>query len=312
MVSNINIVGGTGSIDGEYVEWGDATVTPADNDTTQIWVEDGDGDGYGSVNSGTSGFPGGVLELHEVTASGGGIVKVVDVRPILLKSSGKTEGDLEVSTGDSGAIYADVAGGAYQMASGVGESAWNHTIIRLNPDTRNYIWAEDTQPDGTATVEQSDSGYPGSGDFVELWRIDTDAGSATNRIDDRPPDLSDSQTDSSTADVVLSDQISIDDSVFSIEELLRITDTLALSDSGLLPALGIAPLGSDTLAVADSLGATGKTGLSDTLSVADGGTATTGADADQNPNTQWEILGGQHDTSGHEYEGGGVVTRYDG
>jgi len=34
--------------------------------------------------------------------------------------------------------------------------------------------------------------------------------------------------------------------------------------------------------------------------------------ADQNPNTTWEILGATYDSSGNEYEGGGVISRYGG
>lgn len=37
-----------------------------------------------------------------------------------------------------------------------------------------------------------------------------------------------------------------------------------------------------------------------------------GGDADQNPNTTWEVQGATHDRSGNEYEGGGVVARYGG
>lgn len=37
-----------------------------------------------------------------------------------------------------------------------------------------------------------------------------------------------------------------------------------------------------------------------------------GSEADQNPQTTWEIKGAKHDTNGNEYEGGGVVSRYGG
>jgi len=39
---------------------------------------------------------------------------------------------------------------------------------------------------------------------------------------------------------------------------------------------------------------------------------TGGADSDQNPNTHWTVRGGQYDTSGNEYEGGGITTKYEG
>lgn len=40
--------------------------------------------------------------------------------------------------------------------------------------------------------------------------------------------------------------------------------------------------------------------------------AVSSGDPDQNPQTTWEILGAEYDSSGNEYEGGGVISRYGG
>lgn len=58
---------------------------------------------------------------------------------------------------------------------------------------------------------------------------------------------------------------------------------------------------------------TGSTVASPQFESADLTTSTGGGeDADQNPNTSWEIFGAEYDRSGNEYEGGGVISRYGG
>lgn len=184
-------------------------------------------------------------------------------------------------------VYLIVRSGDYEIVSGT-VSEWNDTTLLLASNDRNYIWAEDPEADGTATVETSTSGYPGSGEFVKLWRVDTDADSVTDKIDDRPADLTDSTTDTSSSDLVLSESIPITDQDLLFEHLLRLEDVVNLDDMGLLPALGLATLDPEDFSVADGpLDALGLTSFTDTLNVLDGGSASSGGGSTSSETAPW-------------------------
>jgi hypothetical protein len=77
------VSGGTGKLDGDYVEWPEDFGTLDQNTTIYIWVEDGDGDGYGQVNTGTSGFPGNTVSLFEVDTGTSSVNDIRDQRSCL-------------------------------------------------------------------------------------------------------------------------------------------------------------------------------------------------------------------------------------
>jgi hypothetical protein len=392
------VEGGSGSLNDDYLEWNETTVTLSDNDTNYVYVDDQDGDGYGTVKVNQSAFPADALELYRVEVSGGTIQRVVDVRAILIQDREYEEGGDDGGETIDGDIYFTVFGGDYEIASGT-TSTWNDTRLLLGSNDTNHIWVEDDNTDGAATVQTATSGYPTSGNYIELYRVETDADSVTNTIDDRPSDISENTTDTSDADLNLQDDLLVRDQNLDFERLLALSDTLALSDLNLLPALGLATFPTETLSVSESnlLPATGIFDLTDIISLGDGGSrvlsgdpditvdftlngggititvyedtsgngqpnntdsatlqagtteyelpnlqggllndywlkidisssetntptvnsvtldpAAGSGDADQNPNTQWEIIGAKYDTSGNEYEGGGVVSRYGG
>lgn len=90
------ISGGTGKLNGEYLEWQEDFGTLDQSTTNYIWVEDPDGNGYGQVNTGTSGFPGNTVPLYEVDTSTSSVDAIRDQRVCLTGSRLEPEdlGDL--------------------------------------------------------------------------------------------------------------------------------------------------------------------------------------------------------------------------
>jgi len=91
-----SVTGGTGAIPGSSpVQWRDTDVSLTDNATNSIYVDDSDGDGFGTVEVSTSGFPSsGVLPLHTVTTSGGSVTGTTDERDILVEETDNTSAAL--------------------------------------------------------------------------------------------------------------------------------------------------------------------------------------------------------------------------
>lgn len=88
---------GTGVLGGDYLIWADTLVNLSDNTTNYVYVEDPDGDGYGDVSVDTGGFPDDVLELWEVTTSGGSVDSETDARTCLITETDLTASDLTFS-----------------------------------------------------------------------------------------------------------------------------------------------------------------------------------------------------------------------
>jgi hypothetical protein len=156
---DFTVEGGSGSLDGDYIEWNLTTLTLSDNDTNYVFVDDADEDGYGTVKANQSAFPADGLELYRVETSGGEIVKVVDVRAILLDDRDSEEGGDDGGQTISGDVYFTVFGGDYEIVDGT-VSSWNDTRLLLASNDRNYIWVEDPDVDGSAQVQTATSGYP--------------------------------------------------------------------------------------------------------------------------------------------------------
>ena len=96
MSLDFKITGGTGAINGQYVDYDEFEGTLAANATNYIWVEDPDGNGYGQVQVGTSGFPADVLELWEVDTDSSGITDRRDQRSNLIAIRGAAQGDVNL------------------------------------------------------------------------------------------------------------------------------------------------------------------------------------------------------------------------
>ncbi|AGM11291.1 hypothetical protein HHTV1_36 [Haloarcula hispanica tailed virus 1] len=93
---DFRVSGGTGKLNGEYLEWQEDYGTLDQSTTNYIWVEDPDGNGYGQVNTGTSGFPGNSVPLYEVDTSTSSVDAIRDQRVCLTGSRLEPEdlGDL--------------------------------------------------------------------------------------------------------------------------------------------------------------------------------------------------------------------------
>jgi len=266
-----SVSGGSGSLNDDYLEWDDTTLTLSDNDTNYVYVDDQNSDGYGDVKANQSAFPADSLELYRVETANGEITKMVDVRAILLEDRDYEEGGSDDST-VNGDVYLTVFAGDYEIVSGT-VSAWNDTRLLLESNTRNYIWVEDPDVDGSAQVQTNTSGYPDTAEDIRMYRVDTDADSVTNIIDDRPSDIDDSTTDTSDADINLNDTLALSDQQFSFARVLSLDDVLSVQDPSPLPALGLVDL-AETIPLNVGKRYLGRTDLQEeVVQVADGGTA---------------------------------------
>lgn len=81
-----SISGGTGKLNGDYLEWQEDFGTLDQSATNYIWIEDPDGNGYGQVNTGTSGFPGNAVPLWEVDTGSSSVDAIRDQRVCLTGS----------------------------------------------------------------------------------------------------------------------------------------------------------------------------------------------------------------------------------
>jgi hypothetical protein len=282
---------GTGKVAGEYVEWNQEFGTLDQSTTNYIWVEDPDGDGYGQVNTGTSGFPGSTIPLWEVDTGTSSVNAIRDMRSCLTGSRLENDelGDLNFQD-------------EFQVQDGA------FSFERLVSLTDSMALSEAVDYQGIARLSDTLAVTEGTLDartitsFTESIVLD-DGGSGTTG----------GGSGSVEATVVTSlNGESADMTVYEDTDqdgTAEQQQTVSLSDGQATYTLGNLSGGSGndywikfdlstsditTTAVVDSA----------TLSV------TSGADADQNTNTTWEILGAEYDTSGNEYEGGGTVSRY--
>jgi len=118
---DFKVLGGTGSIDGRYVDWVTTTITLDDNTTNYVFVDDSDADGVGQVTYQTGGFPSSdALPLYEVDTSSGEIVDVRDVRDSLLGTGDDTSADFlfrdEFAIDDTAFTYAQILAFADALA----------------------------------------------------------------------------------------------------------------------------------------------------------------------------------------------------
>lgn len=92
---------GTGSLQGDYVQWDEHFGTLDQNATNYLFVEDSDGDGYGQVNRNTSGFPATSVPLWEVDTTSDSVTDIRDRRSCLMGERLDTEetGDINLSSG---------------------------------------------------------------------------------------------------------------------------------------------------------------------------------------------------------------------
>lgn len=90
------VSGGTGKLDGDYIEWSEEFGTLEASTTNYLYVADGDGDGYGSVKEGTSGFPGNTVPLYEIDTGSSSVNDIRDMRSCLTgtRLSDSERGDL--------------------------------------------------------------------------------------------------------------------------------------------------------------------------------------------------------------------------
>lgn len=135
---DFKVLGGTGSIDGEYVDWVTTTLTLDDDTTNYVYVYDQNGDGQGTVEYNTNSFGSDVLPLYEVDTSNGEIVDVRNVRDSLLGSGDDTTSDLlfqdEFAIDDTAFSYAQILA----FADAVGDPSIAKSYLGLVDLTENF------------------------------------------------------------------------------------------------------------------------------------------------------------------------------
>jgi hypothetical protein len=77
------VSGGTGKLAGEYIEWQEDFGTLDQNATNYLWADDPDADGYGTVETGTNGFPADTVHLYEVDTGESSVNDIRDQRSCL-------------------------------------------------------------------------------------------------------------------------------------------------------------------------------------------------------------------------------------
>jgi len=185
---DFKVLGGTGSIDGRYVDWVTTTITLDDNTTNYVFVDDSDQDGVGQVTYNTTGFPSSdALPLYEVDTSNGNIVDVRDVRDSLLGEDETTTSDLlfqdEFAIDDTAFTWANIL--AFQDAildpslteSYLGKATFAETIA---DPTEGPILPAKGFADFSETIFLLDGGGAGGAGESEVWETTSDWDSAVS------------------------------------------------------------------------------------------------------------------------------------
>lgn len=162
--------------------------------------------------------------------------------------------------------------------------AFPQTTVTLADNDTNYIYVTDSDGDGFGDVQVNQSGFPT--DSIELWEKTTSGGSITSETDHRTFLIE--TTDTQGADLFLSDDIRIFEEQLTFFRSLFETDTVPLS--GTQTFTGSASLSENVLSPADSgLLFTGLANLSDTVTIVDGGTASSSGEGGGGDETlTWE------------------------
>ena len=88
--AGVRISSGSGAINNIYTEWKRTEISLGSDQYRYIWVEDPDTDGFGSIESNTSGFPNDAIELYEIETTSGDITTQIDRRISLMIQQGIT------------------------------------------------------------------------------------------------------------------------------------------------------------------------------------------------------------------------------
>lgn len=293
------ISGGTGKLDGSYVEWQEHFDTLDQSTTNYIWAEDPDGDGYGSVNTGTSGFPGNTVPLYEVDTGTSSVNDIRDQRTCLMGTRLEFEddevGDLNLLDGlsldDSSVLFEPTV--RFSDALSITETG-------LLPATGIASFT-----DSLAVTEANLLPALGLADFTETASLQ-DGGSATGGGSGSTPELTATCTlNGGSVDVTVHEDTDQDGTAEN-------TETVTLQDGTNTYTLNNLSGEDNADYWLDFTITSGSDTTTPTVDSASLDNGVSGADEDQNPNTTWQITPGQHDTSGNEYEGGGVVATYEG
>jgi len=283
------VSGGTGKLDGEYVEWQEDFGTLAQSATNYIWVEDPDTDGYGSVNTGTSGFPGNTVPLFEVDTSTSSVDSIRDQRSCLTGSRLEASDLGDLNFFDDMELDDEIEFERFLTLS--------DALAVTDLDPLPFLGI--ARLSDTITLnEQNLLPATGIASFTDTATLD-DGGTATQGTDTVEATV-DITLNGNSADLVFYEDTTGDGNADN-QQTVNLSDgtntyTLGNLDGG---------TGNDYWVNVDLASDTTSTPTLNSISLDFGG-----EDDDQNQNTTWEIQGAQHDTSGNEYEGGGVVSKY--
>lgn len=282
------VAGGTSPDDPNNQEttWDQTTVKLDFNATNYIFVEDPDSDGEGDVSVNQSGYPSNTVSLWRVTTDGDSITDETDDRPSDLTEPGS--GD----TTDSDLLFTDSL-----VLDDTALDFVEALVLSESFDVSDAVtWVGlATLSAETFDVSDGSPSWVGLFTFTEALNVE-DGGSAGG-----------SGFQLTTTATLNGNSISI-----TVHE-----DTNQDGTSDNSETVNISD-GTNTVTLNNLVGGAGNdywldiTMTSDETSTPtlDSAQLDTDTGADQNPNTTWTIFGGLYDTSGNEYEGGGVVTKY--
>jgi len=287
------VTGGTGKLAGEYLEWDEDFGTLSQSATNYIYIEDPDDDGYGNVAVSTSGFPGDTLALFEVDTSTSSVSDIRDVRSCLMgeRLEGDAKGDLNFTTN----LALDDSQFSYDRLLSLAD-----TLAVLDPDLDLSFVGLLSLADTLSLASDPNLPWEGIATFSASLTV-SDGGSASG-----------AGTDPKLTTTVTLNGNSVDVTVFEDEAGDGTADrqeTVTVSDGTETNTLTTIS-GDSSYHYWLKLDLSGDGSSTPEVDSASVSPEVLSGDPDQNPETEWEIQGAKYDTSGNEYEGGGVVAKY--
>jgi len=251
------------------VSWDKTVLELSANASNYVYADGSTGD----VSFNTSGFPSGEVALYEVQTDSNSVDVVLDQR-----ATTTTGADDTVDT-----LGYDVNGGTGSINDQYVQ--WGDTTVQLDFGATNYVYVVDPDADGSGQVKANQSAV--SSDALGLWEVTTDGNGITTETDLRDSLIDDG--DDGDSDLTFRDRPQVFDGQVDFSRVMALgTDTVAD------PAVVDDYLGLSTLseAVPDPTDGdttfTGVSGLSESFTVADGGSATGDTDGGTAETVTWE------------------------
>lgn len=171
-----DVSGGSGAIDGDYVEFSDTTVDLSFGATSYVFVTDPNDDGQGTIEVNESAVPNDALGLWEVVTDGQGITSETDLRDSLIDPGDGSDSDLVFSDSpsitDAGLVFdqtlpiADI----FDVQDGFVSSEPNRTWSTASDWDNNVSSQNVRHPSDTVLYDGPQDGFE-DGQVDDTWTV---------------------------------------------------------------------------------------------------------------------------------------------